>query len=54
MVIGNPKNKWTNKFIPISSPCITKKEIDFVKDAVESGWVYSLGKYIKVFEDKFA
>jgi perosamine synthetase len=54
MVIDNPKNKWTNKFISISSPSITKKEIDFVKDAVESGWVSSLGKYIKIFEDKFA
>jgi len=54
MVIDNDKNKWANKFIPISSPSITKKEIDFVKDAVDSGWVSSLGKYIKIFEDKFA
>ena len=54
MINGNHKNKGSNKFISISSPSITQKEIDFVKDAVESGWVSSLGKYIKIFEDKFA
>ncbi|MGO8762381.1 MAG: DegT/DnrJ/EryC1/StrS family aminotransferase [Desulfobaccales bacterium] len=54
MINGNHKNKGPNKFISISSPSITQKEIDFVKDAVESGWVSSLGKYIKIFEDKFA
>jgi len=41
-------------FIPISQPTITKKEIDYVTDAVSSGWVSSLGKYIDIFEDKFA
>ncbi len=40
--------------IPISQPSITEKEIDYVKDAVKSGWVSSLGKYIDIFEDKFA
>lgn len=42
------------KFIPISQPSITQKEIDYVTDAVSSGWVSSLGKYIDMFEDKFA
>ncbi len=41
-------------FIPISEPSITKKEIDYVFDAVRSGWVSSLGKYIDDFEKKFA
>ena len=43
-----------NNFIPISQPSITKKEIDYVNDAVKSGWVSSLGKYIDLFENKFA
>lgn len=43
-----------NKFIPISEPSITQKEIDYVTDAVKSGWVSSLGKYIAKFEKKFA
>jgi perosamine synthetase len=41
-------------FIPISQPSITQKEIDYVTDAVTSGWVSSLGKYIDIFEETFA
>jgi len=43
-----------NNFIPISKPSITQKEINYVNDAVKSGWVSSLGKYIDEFEKKFA
>ena len=43
-----------NKMIPISQPSITQKEIDYVTDAIKSGWVSSLGKYINKFEEKFA
>lgn len=42
------------KFIPISKPSITEKEIAYVNDAVSSGWVSSLGRYIEKFENKFA
>lgn len=41
-------------FIPISQPSIGQKEIEYVTDAVTSGWVSSLGKYIDMFEEKFA
>ncbi len=41
-------------FIPISQPSITDKEITYVTDAVRSGWISSLGKYIDIFETKFA
>lgn len=41
-------------FIPISQPSIGKKEIEYVTDAVSSGWVSSLGKYIDMFEERFA
>lgn len=41
-------------FIPISQPTITGKEIDYVTDAVKSGWVSSLGKYIDRFETEFS
>lgn len=43
-----------NKFIPISQPSITQKEIDYVHDAVKSTWISSLGKYIDRFEKEFA
>ena len=42
-----------DKFIPISRPSIQKKEIEHVTDAVKSGWVSSLGKYIDIFEKNF-
>jgi perosamine synthetase len=41
-------------FTPISQPSITQKEVEYVTDAIQSGWVSSLGKYIDLFEDKFA
>jgi perosamine synthetase len=42
------------KFIPISRPSITQKEIDYINNAIRSGWVSSLGKYIDKFEEEFA
>src|SRR5258706_13595143 len=41
-------------FYPISQPSITEKEIAYVTDAVKSGWVSSLGKYLELFEESFA
>jgi len=43
-----------NKFIPVSEPSITEKEISYVLEALRSGWVSSLGEYIERFERKFA
>ncbi|MFA5865481.1 MAG: DegT/DnrJ/EryC1/StrS family aminotransferase [Phycisphaerae bacterium] len=43
-----------NKFIPVSEPSITEKEIEYVTAAVTSGWVSSLGEYIDRFEKEFA
>jgi len=42
------------KFIPVSEPTITEKEIEYVIQAVKSGWVSSLGEFINKFEDEFA
>jgi len=41
-------------YIPISQPSITQKEIDYVTDAVKSGWVSSLGTYVDKFEKMFS
>ncbi|PIS21474.1 aminotransferase DegT, partial [candidate division WWE3 bacterium CG08_land_8_20_14_0_20_41_15] len=43
-----------NKFIPISEPNISQKEISYVQKAVKSGWVSSLGAYAEKFENDFA
>jgi len=42
------------KFIPVSEPTITEKEIEYVMQAVKSGWVSSLGEFITKFEEEFA
>lgn len=41
-------------FIPISKPFIGARERELVLDALDSGWVSSIGKYIDEFEAKFA
>jgi perosamine synthetase len=41
-------------FFPISQPSIGEKELEYVSDAVKSGWVSSIGKYIESFESAFA
>ncbi|HRT84544.1 MAG TPA: DegT/DnrJ/EryC1/StrS family aminotransferase [Bacteroidales bacterium] len=43
-----------SQFIPVSEPSITQKEVDYVADAVKSGWVSSHGEYLLEFEERFA
>jgi perosamine synthetase len=40
--------------IQVSQPKISQLELDYVSDAVKSGWVSSLGPYVDKFEQKFA
>ena len=44
----------SDSFIPISKPYIGAREKELVLDALNSGWVSSIGKYIDEFEFKFA
>jgi perosamine synthetase len=44
----------SDSFIPISKPFIGAREKEFVLDALDSGWVSSIGKYIDEFEANFA
>lgn len=43
-----------SRFIPISKPSVTEREVELVSDAVRSTWISSLGKYIDQFEAEFA
>jgi perosamine synthetase len=43
-----------DRFFPVSQPSIGQKEIAYVSDAVASGWVSSIGRYIEEFEKSFA
>lgn len=42
------------KFIPVSMPHLVSKEVEYVTDAVKSGWISSLGEYVTRFEEDFA
>jgi perosamine synthetase len=44
----------SESFIPISKPLIGPREKELVLDALDSGWVSSIGKYIDEFESNFA
>ena len=44
----------SDRFIPISQPLIGPREKELVIDALDSGWVSSIGKYIDEFEARFA
>jgi perosamine synthetase len=44
----------SDQFIPISKPAIGARERQLVLDALDSGWVSSIGKYIDEFETAFA
>ncbi|HNZ26107.1 MAG TPA: DegT/DnrJ/EryC1/StrS family aminotransferase [Spirochaetota bacterium] len=43
-----------DKFIPVCEPYLNGNEKDYVLEALQSGWISSSGKYIKLFEEKFA
>lgn len=41
-------------FIPVSAPVVGDRELEYVTDAVRSGWVSSIGPYVDRFEAGFA
>jgi len=40
--------------IPVCSPLLGKKELEYVIDCMRTNWISSRGKYITEFEEKFA
>lgn len=41
-------------FIPVAEPLLAGNELKYVTECVASGWVSSLGKYVRDFEQQFA
>src|SRR3989338_2553806 len=41
-------------FIPVCEPTLCGKELEYVTEAINSGWISSAGKYIEDFEKKFS
>lgn len=44
----------TPTWIPVAAPIIGEREVEYVTDAVKSGWVSSIGPYLDRFERGFA
>ncbi len=44
----------SDKFIHIAEPLLQGNEIEYVTDCLKTGWISSLGKYVKDFEQGFA
>jgi perosamine synthetase len=40
--------------IPIASPVLGQKEMEYVSSAINSGWISSVGKYVTEFETRFS
>jgi len=40
--------------IPISEPLLEKRALDYIREAVESGWISSEGRFITEFEHNWA
>lgn len=40
--------------IPVSEPWLGDKELEYVTDCINSGWISSIGKYVEMFEEKFS
>lgn len=43
-----------NKFIPVCEPLLEGNELKYISEAVKIGWISSNGKFVKLFEEKFA
>lgn len=41
-------------FIPMAVPVLGDRELEYVSDAVRSGWISSQGRYVSEFENAFA
>ena len=40
--------------VPVDSPCFGKRELEYLMDCLESGWISSGGSYVSRFEAAFA
>ena len=47
------KKKLNYRKIPLYEPLLGKEEKTYVKDCLNTNWISSKGKYVKMFENKF-
>ncbi|MFK2827252.1 LegC family aminotransferase [Bacillus sp. B190/17] len=54
-IARNIKQIYDNKdFVPLHEPTFDEKEVEFVTDCIQTGWVSSVGKYVDEFEKRLA
>jgi len=39
---------------PVAKPCLSGKELEYITNAIKTGWISSLGSYVTEFENSFA
>ena len=50
----NVKRFYGKEFVPLHEPTFNDKEVEYVTDCVKTGWVSSVGAYVKRFEEDLA
>ncbi|OKP90589.1 aminotransferase DegT [Paenibacillus sp. P3E] len=54
-IAQNIKSLYDNKdFVPLHEPTFGGKELQYVTDCIQTGWVSSVGKYVNEFEQRLA
>ena len=47
-------NRQSTHYIPVLSPDLSGKELEYVTKCIETSWISSQGKYVTEFENKFS
>lgn len=50
----NIKQLYGKEFVPLHEPTFNEKEVKYVTDCIETGWVSSVGAYVTSFEEDLA
>ncbi|MCR6523198.1 LegC family aminotransferase [Lysinibacillus capsici] len=50
----NIKQLYGKEFVPLHEPTFNEKEVEYVSDCIETGWVSSVGAYVTRFEEDLA
>jgi perosamine synthetase len=43
-----------DEFIPVNEPCLSGKELEYLSQCINSGWISSEGGFVKQFEQQFS
>lgn len=52
--VDEVKKMYGKDFIPLHEPTFNEKELEYVTDCVQTGWVSSVGAYVTKFEEELA